>query len=90
MNLNMSMEKHIGMVFSARWATFTLAAIFEETLIDGQKIRSMSLLTINADHHPFMKQFHKPDDEKRSVIVIPDNLRNDWLNCTHSEAKDFS
>lgn len=50
----------------------------------------MSLLTINADHHPLMKQFHKPDDEKRSVIVIPDNLRNDWLNCTHSEAKDFS
>jgi len=49
----------------------------------------MSLLTINADHHPFMKQFHKPDDEKRSVIVISDNLRNDWLNCTHSEAKDF-
>ena len=76
--------------FPARWVTFTLAAIFEETLIDGQKIRSMSLLTINADHHPLMKQFHKPDDEKRSVIVIPDNLRNDWLNCTHSEAKDFS
>ncbi len=76
-------------IFRQDGQPFTLAAIFEETLIDGQKIRSMSLLTINADHHPFMKQFHKPDDEKRSVIVIPDNLRNDWLNCTHSEAKDF-
>jgi hypothetical protein len=30
-----------------------------------------------------MKQFHKPDDEKRSIIVIPEDLRNDWLNCEH-------
>jgi hypothetical protein len=45
----------------------------------------MSLLTINADRH-FMKQFHKPDDEKRSIIVIPEDLRNDWLNCKHDEA----
>ncbi|OOT56380.1 DUF159 family protein [Acinetobacter pittii] len=76
-------------IFRQDGQPFTLAAIFEETLIEEQKVRSMSLLTINADHHPFMKQFHKPDDEKRSVIVIPDDLRNDWLNCTHSEAKDF-
>ncbi|MBR7725971.1 DUF159 family protein, partial [Acinetobacter nosocomialis] len=50
---------------------------------------TMSLLTINADRHSFMKQFHKPDDEKRSIIVIPEDLRNDWLNCKHDEASDF-
>jgi len=76
-------------IFRQDGQPFTLAAIYEETLIDEQKVRSMSLLTINADHHPFMKQFHKPDDEKRSVIVIPNHLRNDWLNCRHFEAKDF-
>ena len=49
----------------------------------------MSLLTINADHHPFMKQFHKPDDEKRSVVVIPEDKRMDWLNCNTNEANQF-
>lgn len=27
-----------------------------------------------------LKQFHKPEDEKRSIIVIPEEYRNDWLN----------
>ncbi len=49
----------------------------------------MSMLTINADHHPFMKQFHKPTDEKRSIIVIPDEYRKDWLNCKNDEAQNF-
>ncbi|EPP8578434.1 SOS response-associated peptidase, partial [Acinetobacter baumannii] len=51
--------------------------------------RSMSMLTINSDHHPFMNQFHAPTDEKRSIIVIPPKLRNDWLHCKHEEANDF-
>ena len=68
---------------------FTLAAIYEDTVIDNKPVRSMSLLTINADHHPFMKQFHKPNDEKRSIIVIPEDNRMDWLNCDASEANQF-
>ncbi|MDO7505754.1 SOS response-associated peptidase family protein, partial [Acinetobacter baumannii] len=76
-------------IFRQDGKPFTLAAIYEETIIDEQKVRTMSLLTINADRHSFMKQFHKPDDEKRSIIVIPDHLRNDWLNCKHTDAPDF-
>lgn len=68
---------------------FTVAAIYENALIDGKQVRSMSMLTINADHHPFMKQFHKPTDEKRSIIVIPDEYRKDWLNCKNDEAQNF-
>ncbi len=68
---------------------FTVAAIYENALIDGKQVRSMSMLTINADHHPFMKQFHKPEDEKRSVIIIPPDLRESWLNCNHQDAKEF-
>ncbi len=60
---------------------FTVAAIYDSTVIDGQQVRSMSMLTINADAHPFMNQFHKPEDEKRSIIIIPEEYRNDWLNC---------
>lgn len=68
---------------------FTVAAIYENTLINGNQVRSMSMLTINADNHPFMKQFHKPEDEKRSVIIIPPDLRESWLNCNHQDAKEF-
>ena len=68
---------------------FTVAAIYENAVIDGEQIRSMSMLTINADQHPFMKQFHKPKDEKRSIIVIPDEYREEWLNCSFKEAHEF-
>lgn len=68
---------------------FTMAAIYENAVINDQPIRSMSLLTMNADQHPFMKQFHAPNHEKRSIIVIPEENRTDWLNCTSSEATQF-
>ncbi len=41
---------------------------------------SFALLTINADQHPVMRRFHPPDDEKRSVVVIPSADRLDWLD----------
>ena len=48
------------------------------------------MLTINADEHQFMKQFHKPCDEKRSVVVLPDDSWADWLDCgTTDEARFF-
>nr|WP_310585996.1 SOS response-associated peptidase family protein [Moraxella osloensis] len=65
---------------------FTVAALYEIVKIGEQIIRSMTMLTINADDHPFMSQFHKPKDEKRSIVVIePEHLKN-WLNMTHESA----
>lgn len=68
---------------------FTVAGIYEYATINGEPVISMSMLTINADMHPFMKQFHAPDDEKRSIVVIPKEHRNDWLICNHDQARDF-
>lgn len=68
---------------------FTVAGLFENTTIDGQQVRSMTMLTINADQHPFMSQFHHPNDEKRSIIVIPEQHRKDWLNTNYKNAPDF-
>jgi putative SOS response-associated peptidase YedK len=68
---------------------FTVAAIYENTLLQGQHIRSMSMLTINAEQHPLMQQFHKPGDEKRSIIVIPGQAREDWLHCNFEDAVEF-
>lgn len=68
---------------------FTVAAIYDDAIIEGEKVRSFSMLTINANQHPFMKQFHNPNDEKRSIIVIPKESRQDWLHCDHEEASEF-
>lgn len=68
---------------------FTVAAIYDDAIIEGEKVRSFSILTINANQHPFMKQFHNPNDEKRSIIVIPEESRQDWLHCDHEEANEF-
>lgn len=68
---------------------FTVAAIYESAMINEEHIRSMSMLTINADKHPFMKQFHAPHDEKRSIIVIPEEYREDWMNTNFEEAHEF-
>lgn len=46
----------------------------------------MTMLTTNADNHPFMLQFHKPEDEKRSIVVIEPEHLKDWLNMHHEEA----
>lgn len=40
----------------------------------------------NADQYPFISQFHKPEDEKRSIVVIEPEHRQDWLNMHHKEA----
>jgi hypothetical protein len=37
---------------------------------DGPPSLSFTMLTINADEHPLMKRFHKPEDEKRSVGIL--------------------
>lgn len=65
---------------------FTVAAIYEIAKIGDAVIRSMSMLTINADSHPLMSQFHKPTDEKRSIVVVEPQHRLDWLNATHESA----
>jgi len=43
------------------------------------------MLTINADEHPLMHRFHKPGDEKRSVVVLKDDSWEDWLKAEREE-----
>ena len=68
---------------------FTVAALYEIVKIGEQIVRSMTMLTINADQHPFMSQFHKPEDEKRSIVVIEPEHRQDWLNMHHEDALEL-
>ena len=40
---------------------------------DGEVVYAMSMLTVNADEHPFMRQYHKPEDEKWMVVILNEN-----------------
>jgi putative SOS response-associated peptidase YedK len=46
-------------------------------------------VTINADEHPFMRNFHKPQDEKRSVVILSPDRYDDWLNAAAAKSADF-
>lgn len=51
---------------------------------------SFTQLTMNADHHPLMSRFHRPDDEKRSLVVIPEHEYDAWLHCANDDmARSF-
>lgn len=53
----------------------------------GEILFSFSMLTINADGHEVMKHFHKPEDEKRSIVVLNENEYLPWLSASTQEAK---
>jgi len=55
----------------------------------GEIVRSMSMLTINADDHPLMKQFHRPEDEKRMVVILPEAHHADWLSHPPGQSERF-
>ena len=52
----------------------------------GEIVESFSMLTINADGHPVMGRFHKPGDEKRSLVVVPSAQWSDWLHASTEQA----
>jgi putative SOS response-associated peptidase YedK len=54
----------------------------------GDAVFSYTMLTINADQHPLMRQFHKPTDEKRMVVILEPERYRDWLDIQHN-ALDF-
>jgi putative SOS response-associated peptidase YedK len=51
---------------------------------DGSRL-SFTQLTINADDHQLMKHFHKHGDEKRSLVIIPRDQADDWLDAGDPE-----
>jgi putative SOS response-associated peptidase YedK len=55
----------------------------------GEVTHSYTMLTINADQHPFMRQFHKPDDEKRSVVILHEQDYDAWLQASALESREF-
>lgn len=52
-------------------------------------VQSFTMLTINADDHALMRNYHKPNDEKRMVVVLPDDAYEGWLRADLNQAMNF-
>jgi putative SOS response-associated peptidase YedK len=88
-------EPYYGQGKPVRWEIgleleepFGIACLWETAQLanDQAPIVSFTMLTVNANHHPVMNQFHKPGDEKRTPVVIPQEHFMDWLSADHEQA----
>jgi len=56
---------------------------------NGQELFTFAMLTVNADGHPVMSRFHRPEDEKRMVVILDPKDYGAWLACPVAEAPAF-
>lgn len=76
-----------------RWAIgmadgseFCVAGLWREwNEEDGSTMAAFAQFTANAADHALLSQFHRPDDEKRGVVILPKENYEDWLNCQDPE-----
>jgi putative SOS response-associated peptidase YedK len=77
----------IGM---ADQSMFAVCGLWREWEGEKGTERSFTQVTINADDHTLMRRFHKPDDEKRALVIVHKDEWDDWLACTNPEyARSF-
>ena len=70
---------------------FGIASIWD-TWIDpnsGELVTSFSMLTVNADAHPVMNQFHRPGNEKRTPVVLATHQFDEWLSADEDGAAEM-
>ena len=56
---------------------------------DGRELFSFAMLTVNADGHPLMQRFHRPEDEKRMVVILDPEDYGNWLTCRVQDAPAY-
>jgi len=52
----------------------------------GEQVASFTMLTVNADKHPVMRQFHRAEDEKRTPVVLDESQCEEWLRADLAKA----
>lgn len=57
-----------------------------DTINEGVEVFSFTMLTINADNHPVFNNFHRPEDEKRMVVILQKNQFANWLSAAPGES----
>lgn len=82
---------------AVRWAIFKpgqqpmgIAGIYRLwTAPDGTQAYSFAMLTVNADGHPIFKRMHRPEDERRMVVILDRAQFLPWLSCSTDAASEF-
>jgi hypothetical protein len=49
-------------------------------------VLGVTMLTVKADGHPVMGRMHRPNAEKRSVVILRPADYDEWLHTTNVEA----
>lgn len=68
---------------------FAVAGIWERWTRGSEPMLSFSMLTLNADDHPLMGRFHRPGEEKRSLVIVPADQYRAWLEADGELARTF-
>lgn len=55
----------------------------------GEIVESYTMLTINAADHELLRDYHRPEDEKRMVVVLPAGAYRPWLDAKPEETIGF-
>jgi putative SOS response-associated peptidase YedK len=56
---------------------------------DGRSIPTFTMLTVNATEHPLMQRFHRPEDEKRMVVILDEADIDAWLEASPQRQRSF-
>lgn len=82
---------------AVRWAIqqpgqvpFGIAGIYREWRApDGRTLFTFAMLTVDGAGHPIYQRMHRREDEKRMVLILPENDYDSWLGCSVEEAPRF-
>ncbi len=55
----------------------------------GESVLSFTMLTVNADDHELFNQFHRVEDEKRMVVILPEDRYDEWLQAPAANSMAF-
>ncbi|GGC93557.1 SOS response-associated peptidase [Undibacterium terreum] len=67
-------------------APFAVAGLYRQWKEEDESVtHAFTQLSINANDHPLMKIFHRPEDEKRSLVIIERSEYDDFLHCKDPE-----
>ncbi len=55
----------------------------------GEEVFSFTMLTINAADHELFKLYHRPEDEKRMVVILHPDQFDAWLEAPAERSMEF-
>lgn len=50
---------------------------------------SFTMLTMNATDHALLKNYHRADDEKRIIVILPESKYAAWLESSVDKSMEF-